>query len=179
MTHPSSAVTRSLVALATLLAVTLQRGSCEPQQKFPEDFYSDFGSASPLSRPPSRPPSINPFAANVALEFGLDPPHAAPSDFHDDSDFPPHATPSDFHDDSDFPPHDESLHGSGLDFRLLYDVMMNDSSPSGPKQHGDGDRGAREWVRGRGRGEGFGIKRPQQKKVTECYAVLSGFEVGT
>lgn len=125
MTHPSAAVTRSLVAVTTLLAVTLQRGSCEPQQKFPEDFYSDFGSASPSSRPPSRPPSINPFAANVALEFGLDPPHTSPSDFHDDS---------------DFPPHDESLHGSGLDFRLLYDVMMNDSSPSGPKQHANGDR---------------------------------------
>ncbi|XP_047491643.1 serine protease 44-like isoform X3 [Penaeus chinensis] len=140
MTHPSTAVTRSLVALATLLAVTLQRGSCEPQQKFPEDFYSDFRSASPSSRPPRRPSSINPFAANVALEFGLDQPQATPSDFHDDSDFPPHATPSDFHDDSDFPAHDESLHGSGLDFRLLYDVMMNDSSPSGPKQHGDGNR---------------------------------------
>lgn len=167
MTHPSAAVTRSLVALTTLLAVTLQRGSCEPQQKFPEDFYSDFGSATPSSRPPSRPPSINPFAANVALEFGLDPPHTSPSDFHDDS---------------DFPPHDESLHGSGLDFRLLYDVMMNDSSPSGPKQHANGDRGGR---RREGRGEGGGSsmrascqKASAKESDSRRYAVLSGLGIG-
>ncbi|XP_071530783.1 uncharacterized protein [Panulirus ornatus] len=123
------------LALPTFVAIcSLPLTSPEPQQKFPDDFYSITSTRPNSGLHHSDAGPLLPEDGHATGPFG---------DVHVDS-FELLSRPTDFsviRGTSRFPrPPNSSSGNSNVDLRLLYNSMLNDSHSAGFKQHNNGDR---------------------------------------